>query len=155
MHLAYGVTGFYSSGDNPPPRNAGNLFKEMCYSAARKIKGDVIVYNKPQLHTNFFEAVIDNGSKRLHILLNAHYPLVAFASSVETGHITFYDEPALAEEFKGFYVCEARELNQLLQVKRTPDFTISHQHDLNTAELSQIMHWEPNTIGEIVFNFWD
>ena len=85
----------------------------------------------------------------------SRFGLVAFASSVETGHITFYDEMALAAEFKGFYVCAARELNQLLQVKKTPDFTISHQHDLNTAELSQIMHWAPNTIGEIVFNFWD
>ncbi|WP_100332242.1 hypothetical protein [Bacillus xiapuensis] len=155
MHLAYGITGFYEAGDQPLPRNAGKLFKKMCWEAARTIGADVLMFQKPGHRTNFFHVLLDNGRKRIHILLNAHYPLIAFAASVEFGHITFYDEPALSESFKGFYLCEAKELNQLLRIQSHPEFALLHHHDLNKAELSQIMYWKPNTVGEVVFNFWD
>ncbi|KAB7707187.1 hypothetical protein F9802_09275 [Bacillus aerolatus] len=155
MHLSYGITGFYNSGENPPPRNAGKLFKQMCFEAARSIEAEIIAFHKPQLNTNFFEAVLDNGVKRIHVLMNAHYPLIAFAASVEFRQITFYDEPALSGMFKGFYICETKELNQLLKIKSHPELSLLHDHDLNSAEMGQILHWQPRTVGEVVFNYWD
>ncbi|RJS60346.1 hypothetical protein [Bacillus sp. PK3_68] len=154
MHLSYGITGFYESGENPPPRNNGKLFKQMCVEAAQELAAEMIAFHKPRVDTNFFEAVLDNGEKRLHILMNAHYPIVAFAASVSFKHIIFYDEPALSGIFKGFYICEAKELNQLLKITTQPIFSIEQENDLNKAEMGQIIHWQPRTIGELVFNYW-
>ncbi|KMY55328.1 MULTISPECIES: hypothetical protein [Bacillaceae] len=154
MHLSYGITGFYESGENPPPRNNGKLFKKMCFEAARTIQAEVIAFHKPKVNTNFFEAVLDNGKKRIHILMNAHYPIIAFAASVEFEHIIFYDEPALEGIFKGFYICEAKELSQLLKLKANPALAVMQENDLNQAEMGQIAHWRPCTVGELVFNHW-
>ncbi|MGC8228156.1 hypothetical protein ACP2W0_03990 [Pseudobacillus badius] len=155
MHLSYGITGFYNSGENPPPRNDGKLFKKLCFEAARSIEAELITFQPPRVDTNFFEAVLDNGTKRIHILMNAHYPIIAFAASVSFKHIIFYDEPVLSEIFKGFYVCEAKELNQLLKIRTAPVFSVGQENDLNSAEMGQIVHWQPCTVGELVFNHWD
>lgn len=156
LHLSYGITGFYNSGENPPPRyTAEDIFKERCLKAAESIDAEMIAFHPPKLNTNFFEAVLDNGVKRIHILMNAYYPLIAFAASVEKEHITFYDEEELVDYFRGFEICEARDLNQLLKIQRQPEFDLLHDHDLNSAEMSQIMYWQPYTVGELVFNYWN
>jgi hypothetical protein len=32
---------------------------------------------------------------------------------------------------------------------------VSNKNNLNDAEIKQINFWNPNTIGEVLFNFWD
>jgi hypothetical protein len=32
---------------------------------------------------------------------------------------------------------------------------LHNDNELNSAELKQIAYWKPETIGELIFNFWD
>ncbi|MFC0213118.1 hypothetical protein ACFFK0_11745 [Paenibacillus chartarius] len=70
-------------------------------------------------------------------------------------NITFMDAPQLSKELSRYYqvVC-SDELNVLLRYSGA-ELLLDHKHELNKAELEQVKYWKPNTIGEIVFNFWD
>ncbi|MFS0782198.1 hypothetical protein [Bacillus sp. 1P06AnD] len=83
-------------------------------------------------------------------MLNGHYPYLTFASAVEFGGIKFIDNPFLYEQFAAFYqIIGTVELNSPFNqnmVKKT---------DLNNAELEQLAYWKPETVGQIIFNYWD
>lgn len=84
---------------------------------------------------------------RVFILLNAHHPFLGFAEAVEQ-HLTFHDIPNLAKRFSPYYtVLSKKELNQPIR----EEYLIN----LAKAELEQLSYWNPKTVGEIIFNFWD
>lgn len=90
-------------------------------------------------------------------MLNSSYPFVAFASSVQYFDIEFVDHSlssvvdALSNEFR---VLSANSLNQRLVLdERTHN--VLNKNYLNKAELNQIFHWKPKTVGDVIFNFWD
>src|SRR5699024_2639899 len=100
--------------------------------------------------SNFYYAYLDVLGNRFYILLNAYYPWLAFASVVEFGNIKFIDRPVPNEQFSSFYrLLDADELNVPFHqnlIKKT---------ELNSAEWEQIIYWKPETIGQIIFNYWD
>ena len=99
---------------------------------------------------NFHSAEVVIGSERLFILLNAHYPYLAFASEIEYGSITFVDKPELEQLFSAFYrVLNTDELNAAYTGQ--PDSSCQ----LSSADIEQLAYWKPETIGEIIFNRWD
>jgi len=150
MKLPNGVTGFYDSIVNKPPQVDGKQFKQLCFDFTSRNRGKVIDFITPQSPTNFYYAQVEILRNRLCILLNEHYPYLAFASKVEFGNITFIDRPVFHEHFSSFYqVLGTGELNVPLNqnlIKKT---------DLNNAELEQIAFWKPETVGQIIFNYWD
>jgi hypothetical protein len=86
------------------------------------------------------------------VLLNAHHPIVAFADpkGATSSCFEFRDVPELADYFRGLGVYTmpaAAELNE------RP--TAEHLRDLSSVELKQVKYWEPQRVGEILFNFWD
>ncbi|ECW8277081.1 hypothetical protein F3250_12315, partial [Listeria monocytogenes] len=86
----------------------------------------------------------------LYILLNAHYPYLTFASAVELGNINFIENPFLYEQFAPFYkIIDAVELNSSFNQ------SMVKKADLNSAELEQLAYWKPETVGQIIFNYWD
>lgn len=119
--------------------------------------GNVIEFNDPCCRGNFIEIEVEINDKKLHILLNKHYPIVAFALNVECGSIKFIDEPILTEFFAPFYQVQSYlELNeQILMNLGSESNPLQNDHELNQAELNQIVYWKPRTVGEIIFNIWD
>jgi hypothetical protein len=88
-------------------------------------------------------------------LLNAHYPLFAFASGVSFGKIDFSDEPQLNNEFSPFYrILGAQELNKPILINPNK-VTIQNENELSNVELNQIVYRKPERIGDVVFNYWD
>lgn len=103
---------------------------------------------KRRLVRNFYFAEVQIKESRFFILLNRYYPYIAFATQIEFGNIQFVDKPYLEEYFAPFYqVLKVKELN-------TP-FDPIENTQLNCAELEKIAHWKPQTIGEVIFNYWD
>ena len=73
-----------------------------------------------------------------------------FASDHEYRNITFIDAPTLHAHFSPFYqVLEKKALNKPLNL------SLAMKTKLNKAELKQIEYWKPESIGQIIFNYWD
>lgn len=150
MNLTNGVTGFYCTNDSEPPRVDGKQFKQLCFDIVSRSGGKVINVNPPQYSANFYCAQVELSGQLFHILLNEHYPYLAFASSVEFGEIKFIDIKVIHERFDSFYqVIGIAELNVPV------DQNLLREMELNSAELEQIAYWKPEIIGQIIFNHWD
>ncbi|QKE76089.1 hypothetical protein HPK19_25125 (plasmid) [Arthrobacter citreus] len=147
MKLLNGITGFYEK-QNEPPNIDGKQFKSLCFSILNQNEGTVLEFQEPQVATNFFAMEVNVSNKHFHILLNAHYPFLAFASTVNLSEIIFIDDPQLKEVFSPFYrVLSTKELNEPLLIKNV--------NELNSAELNQLAYWKPERIGDVIFNHWD
>src|SRR5690625_334411 len=148
MKLPNGITGFSNSKINIPPQIDSRQFKQLCNDFASHNSGKVIDFITPQYHSSFYYAqvVLKN---RFYILLNKHYPYLAFASVVEFGNIIFIERPVFNEQFASFYlVIGADELNIPLHQN------LIKNSELNSVEMEQIDYWKPETLGQIIFNYW-
>ncbi|GED15837.1 hypothetical protein [Aneurinibacillus migulanus] len=158
MNLSCGITGFYDVKHKQPPGINGNEFKKICHSVAMITNGKMVHYKEPsETITSFYEAKLTVIDKEIYVLLNAYYPILAFASSVEYFNIMFIDEPSLVEHFSLYYnVISSDELNEpLLYKEKGGNLIIRNKNNLNNAELEQIRYWQPQTVGKVAFNFWD
>lgn len=103
LKLPNGVTGIYNAETNKPPKVDGNQFKQLCFEIAYRKGGKVIEFYPPPYPANFYYAQVEISGNQFFILLNEHYPYLAFASAVEIGNIKFIDKPVLYEQFSPFY----------------------------------------------------
>jgi hypothetical protein len=149
--LPKGITGF----DAPNYGVSVKQFTSACHAAARQAKGLVEQVQQAygQVTPNFHEAVVTilDGSKKVRVLCNAYYPIVAFASpSTFEGDskLQFIDCQELAvslgSEFRIFGASEAT-------AAISPDAITN----LGATELQQMRYWRPERIGEVIFNHWD
>lgn len=139
MKLPNGVTGFYSAKHNKPPTIDEKQFKQICFSLISSNGGEVLDFKEPQIATNFFDVEAKVFNKHLHILLNVHYPFMAFAFDVEYGKITFIDEPELFKQFSPFYnVLNTKELNApVLLWLGSKKSIVQNDNELNSDELER------------------
>jgi len=149
--LPKGVTGFEAPDSGVPVKR----FTAACHSAAQQVRGHVEFVRAAAGHVtpNFHEASVswNDGAGKARVLCNAHHPIVAFASPV-TGEgdtrIEFVDCPELASAFDaGFHILNHKEASAAI----SPEALVQ----LSEAELVQMRYWDPRTIGDLVFNFWD
>jgi hypothetical protein len=156
LKLPNGITGFFEKQDEPPKID-GKQFKQLCFSIANNNGGSVLNFKESQAGTNFYHAEVNVFNMHLHLLLNAHYPFLAFASVVNYGQIDFVDEPQLFDQFITYYrVLDTKELNEPLFIKlSSKECILQNDNELNSAELKQLAYWKPETMGSLIFNFWD
>ena len=149
MMLPNGITGFYEPGSHKPQIDRP-LFKQIGYSALSRHGGNIIEFHAPQYPANYYDVHAEMSGSPFFILLNEHYPFLAFASAVEYGNIQFMDIPALHEDFSPFYrIMSKAELCKPFNLSLTRDY------EIRSAELEQITYWKPETIGQIIYNYWD
>jgi hypothetical protein len=154
VDLWRGITGFWDTDDPPLPASDFETFSQHCHIAARSLGGTVRVVQTPssQASVNFAEVILETRDGAIVVLLNAHFPIVAFARAREKGEMRFHfvDVPAVATLFKTF---GSYEVLTSMQARKplTPDDSLQ----LGRAEIKQLRYWQPRTIGEVVFSFWD
>jgi len=156
MKLPNGITGFYNSESNKPPKVDGKQFKHVCATIVNRSGGQVLNFRIPQYPMNFYDAEVKVSNKHFHILLNEHYPYLAFSSVVEFGNVNFIDVPELNQFSSLYRVLNVKELNEPLALK--PDSkkrTLQNNNELNSAEMEQVAYWKPKRIAEVIFNYWD
>ncbi|RIU93468.1 hypothetical protein D1864_08370 [Oceanobacillus picturae] len=150
MRLPSGVTGFYSLKLEPPPQVDGKQFKQLCFQFASQNRASIMEFHMPKHPTNFYYALVEMLNNRFYILLNEHYPYLAFSSAVDFGNIKFIDRHDLNNRFSSYYrILSKRELSTPFNQKNL------NKSELNRAELDQITFWEPQTVGQVIFNYWD
>jgi len=143
MKIPQGSTGF----------NSEILSMEVIKDIVKKInypympQGNLV---EPQVNTNFYRQRIKNlqNGEAYELLINAVYPFVALAKSVEYFAIPFIDFPTdLKSKLSGITILEKSLLEK--KISET-DLEL-----LAEVEKKQLDYWKPKTISEIIFNFFD
>ena len=131
-----------------------SAFRAHCFAAARAVGGRLRSIEAPlqRVDANFARAILELPTGAIAVLLNAHYPLVAFAEPTTEGdtRLRFIDAPAVREAFVNFGIYEVLPAEELEQRIADESCCI-----LSEAEQEQIRFWRPKRAGELVFNCWD
>lgn len=152
MKLPYGVTGFYNSDEQKPPEMELSEYKELCNGIARKLNGELLEFSDTLYPANFYKADFKLPALNICLVMNKHYPIVAFATAVEDLKIQFIDyAEGAAEVPEEFTVLPV----PVLETPVPKNLEKLPENDLNKGEIDQIQYWKPETIGDIIFNFWD
>ncbi|MED3878006.1 hypothetical protein [Priestia megaterium] len=140
MNLPNGITGFYNSIDKKPNKIDEKHFKNICFNLVRKNEARILEIDELNSVTNFSKVKVDSFNQEIYVLLNAYYPFLALASTVEYQNINFINDPVLSKEFMQFYkVLSKEELNEPLNIrKRDGKVTLENKNQLNKSELEQI-----------------
>lgn len=145
--LPRGITGFYDGTQLPPPTLDEKGFHRFCYALSQAHHGSVLSLDCDITGKNFYAAHLELRHTPCVLLANAHHPYVAFAASMDPWPPVFQNPPFDPTPFwPEMHLMTAAQLEQ--------DWR--HQvRDLGAAEMEQIRYWNPRTVGEILFNFWD
>ena len=153
-HPPYGITGFHYYLDETPPSTDESAFIALCHTFKHQINAEIVetLRINGSREKNFTSVTFKTHKETFSILLNGHYPFIAFASRIEHGNpeIDFIDRPQYATLWSklGAYT-----------TLTVADLTIS-PHDMELADLSdteydQMLIHKPIASGQIVFNYWD
>lgn len=152
MHLPAGVSGFYDSDEQKPSEIDVAKYKELCHRLARDLGAELQEFADSLYPANFHKALFHFPEEDICLVMNKHYPLLAFAKTADTVKVEFIDYPAgngaISDDFT---VLSKDELE--IPVPKNSDELKSG--GLNNGEIKQIKYWKPERLGEIVFNFWD
>ena len=147
MILPRGITGFGSINTNPPLFLDEKAFRRMCHALARENGGAVTEVDTDTAIRNFYSAKVSRYDQSVFLLQNIHYPYAAFAQREASGRFVLTQQPEWLQLPEG----SVRFLS--------PSELIRDWHDLcgelSPEELEQIHYWNPQTVGEIIYNTWD
>lgn len=147
MILPRGITGFWSVNTAPPPLLNEKAFCRLCYSIAKENVGTVTELDTDTQPRNFYSAQIRKHDNFIFILQNIHYPYAAFAGQDASGGFVLTNPPKWLRLPEGqVRFLSLAELNQDWHGLCV---------ELGPEELEQIHYWNPQTVGEIIFNTWD
>ena len=147
MILPRGITGFGSINTDPPLFLDEKAFCRMCHALAQENGGAVTEVDTDTAIRNFYSAKVSRYDQSVFLLQNIHYPYAAFAQREASGRFVLTQQPEWLQLPEG----SVRFLS--------PSELIRDWHDLcgelSPEELEQIHYWNPQTVGETVFNTWD
>ena len=122
-------------------------FRRMCHALARENGGAVTEVDTDTAVRNFYSAKLSRYDQFVFVLQNIHYPYAAFARRDTSGGFIWISQPEWLQLPEG-------SVRFLSPSELTRDW-----HDLcgelAPEDLEQIRYWNPQTVGEIVFNTWD
>jgi hypothetical protein len=131
-------------------------FRRACYEAARRTSGELAEFRISDEPTpNFHQAIIAHPDGNVAVVCVRDTPLLAlavprvidFTPARDAGPLTFVDRPDLAaalEATPGFRLLTATELNGPIDTAKWPRI---NRYDMR--------FWQPRTLGEALFNYWD
>ena len=147
MILPRGITGFGNINTDPPLFLDEKAICRMCHALAQENGGAVTEVDTDTAIRNFYSAKLSRYDQSVFLLQNIHYPYAAFAQREASGRFVLTQQPEWLQLPEG----SVRFLS--------PSELIRDWHDLcgelSPEELEQIHYWNPQTVGEIVFNTWD
>lgn len=151
--LPKGITGFAPDDSPYTPATSVRTFKIVCYNAARHLHGRVVSVTscEGQVTPNFHVAELHLRSGACFVLCNAYWPWLAAAAM----HPTWMKEPFLhSAELQGA-VQSGSDFRFLQPAELEQPLTLEALRALGPGELSQLLYWKPERLGDVIFNFWD
>ncbi|WP_156960785.1 hypothetical protein [Amycolatopsis taiwanensis] len=154
QNLPRGATGFWDATAGPAPSVDVKAFRAACYEAARVTSAEVRSFTRPQGSTpNFYTAVLSYRTGPVAVVCHVILPLLATAwppAADDSGPLSFIDVEQLApvlSQIPHFRLLSASELRQPLA-----RVDLSR---LGDGEREQVRYWQPETVGAMLFNYWD
>ena len=147
MILPKGITGFGGVDTAPPPHLDEKAFCLMCYFIAMENGGTVTELDTDTYPRNFYSAKLSRYDDAVFILQNIHYPYIAFAQCDAASRFVLISPPDWLQ-------LSADPVRDLSPNELNQDWH-GRCGELNPEELEQIRYWNPQTVGEIIFNTWD
>ena len=159
MILKRGVTG-YTAGDLSHERDWASLtaaFKKASFIAVQAVDGHVIEWFEPDVMIPYPHMHIQVNEQKLYIFYNGMYDYVAFSSTKLLTDLQFVEEPLLADAFLSPYeVLKTEQLQEPLRKQKKGDgHILLNDNDLNDVELYYMDYFPAQTVGDLVFNYWD
>jgi len=150
--LKKGISGFYNISEQPPELITASVFKNDISSVLSSVGFKPKSFIESGITPNFHYAHFTSAGCDLHIVCNEIYPVIAFVNmpdlkSCRLEFILNNEIKKIIEQYSIYKVLNPEELNNPIQP--------NDLKQLNSAELGQIEYWKPETVGEIVFNWWD
>lgn len=140
------ITGF-SYGDCPAPGSDQSLFEKICLDFATERGGTCFFILGDGVTPNYHQANIKIGDQTIYVLLSKIYPVIGI-SKYEPFSYEYIDVPELIDLFPAPYqVPTATELNER--------FDVTLQPFLSDVDRMHIESWNPETIGNVIFHYWD
>lgn len=161
MILKRGVTGFWSQQSDEivvdTETRVGN-FKSWCYTNVLQFGGNVLEWHEPSLSISYAHALVRVGGEELYILHHNVYDYIAFTKNIEMTNLRFIDHKELSVLFNEQFQVLSRERleEQLIKGKsnKKGGFLLN-ENDLAIVELEQIHYFNSETVGQVLFNYWD
>ena len=147
MILPRGITGFWSINSAPPPLLDEKAFRQMCYTLALKNGGTVSEVDTNTTARNFYFAKLSRYDQSVFILQNIHYPYATVAQRDASGRLVLTNRPE--------WLRLSESMVRILNPKELSQDWHGLCGELDPEELEQVHYWNPQTVGEIIFNTWD
>lgn len=142
-----GITGL-SSGKTMLPTLNKDEFKRVCFQISNTLKFNIENFDFELVGKSFYYTKIKFNHDTIFILVNAYYPIIAFASEINPFNNIYLDNARLNSEFSKFYrVLSVSELKSPIDNEE--------RKYLNHEELKQLEYYNPNCLAEVIFNYWD
>lgn len=133
------------------------LCLKKCYEIISKVGGEIIEWYEPSIDNGYLHSLCKIDGKELYIFFNSNYDYVAFAKNNNITDLMFIDNDQLAIAFCDSYrVLTLAELSEPLVFSKTGNKnTLQNPNELNSVELEYTKHFNAQTVGDLVFNYWD
>jgi hypothetical protein len=151
MKLPTGATGFGDMVIDPATRRLREL-GTICHHAARRTGGRVTSLAGPGATPNFYAATIAYEDDTIAVVRHGLLALLAVARAPgpHDVRLVWVERPGLAETLR-----EVTELRVLTLAELLTDVNRADLSELRPSELEQIAYWKPETVGELLFHWWD
>ncbi len=154
MIVRRGITSFFNWDDRGPIPEFGIAeFKSIVHVMATPLGYTVSDVSERGVTPNFHSALLTNGDTAISILGHSTYPIFACSEPLDplSCKIRFIDSDPLTQQlatlFPNVVIATTAELDRNLT---DTDLAL-----LDTAEREQIKYWQPQTVGNAVFKWWD
>ena len=154
MIVRRGITSFFNWDDRGPIPEFGIAeFKSIVYAVATPLGYTVSDISERDVTPNFHSALLTKGDTAVSILGHSTYPIFAFSEplNLNSCEIRFVDSGPLTQQladlFPNVAIATTAELDRNLT---DTDLAL-----LDTVERDQVKYWQPQTLGNAAFNWWD
>lgn len=159
MILKRGVTGF-TTDDLSLERDWVDHtaeFKKYCYAYVQQLNGSIMAFYEPDIDLGYAHAHVKIEGEELYIFHNNRYDYLAFTSNCDIRGLNFTDHKSLGTLFDNRYtVLTASQLAEpLVYQTKASGIVLMNEHELNDVELRFMNHFRSQTVGDLVFNYWD
>ena len=159
MILKRGVT-YFTAGDLSLERDfeASKVqFKKASFAAVQVVGGHVHEWFEPDVANQYPHLHVQLNGEQLYIFHNQMYDYIAFSTTKDLTDLRFIDMPSLAAAFHQPYeVLTVAQLQEPLRKQRKGDgHILLNDNELNDVELYYMDYFPTQTVGDLVFNYWD
>ena len=154
--LCAGVTGFYRRGDFVPVGVSLAAFERELTERLRRTSWSVLVFEPDGVCRSFHRARIQRrgGGAPIQLLLNPYARILAAATEVDEAGwrpcaFEFLPVPPDVERAcpDDWRAARPVELDRALQPS---DLVV-----LRPVEMKQVRYWQPETLADVLFSYWD